>query len=594
MRITEILRPMFSMDLRTIALVRIFLAVILIVDLLFKLPWLGAFYSDAGLLPRAELIGYGGAKSYLWSLHFISGEWYWQAFLWFIALLAACSLALGYRARLSCFLSWILFVSAFNRNNGIVSGADDLLCLLLFWAMFLPLGVRLAVDQLSSPDHYHSVPNEYFSSATAIFLLQAASLYFFAALLKDSPAWGVEGTAVYLALHLDHYATQWAEYIRGFPLLLQGLTKFVWWLELCMPVFMFLPIGQWTVRLLVMLLLIGMHLGFHIFLQIGLFAFISIASVLAFTPGVVWDWLNRRLATKRRCDVIIWYDTDCGFCRQMCFLMKTLLILPWVQVRPAIENDQVNTVLQREYSWVVQSSAGKQFLRWGAFVHLVSISPLWFWISPLLRIPRLALAGDKAYCRVGGARELLGQRLNAVLPPYRPIFMPSWLTTATLVLLAMASIGYYNVRGLVPEQLPMPLWLKTPLSVLHLKQKWNMFAPQPMTGDGWYIVEGMLEDGRSLNLLDGSFGWVDRAKPDLVSDMYPMWRWRKFMVRMYGRRYLLRHYANYHCRNWNRGLPDLYPEYLKQVTITYMREATLLNYQSSIPEEQVLRTHQCS
>ena len=63
---------------------------------------------------------------------------------------------IGYRARLATIACWFLVMSIHNRNPMILSAGDILLRLLLFWAMFLPLGARYSVD--AALDKNPSVP----------------------------------------------------------------------------------------------------------------------------------------------------------------------------------------------------------------------------------------------------------------------------------------------------------------------------------------------------------------------------------------------------------------------------------------------------
>ena len=45
----------------------------------------------------------------------------------------------GYRTKIATCIVWALTVSLQNRNMLIHSGADDLLRMVLFWSLFLPL-----------------------------------------------------------------------------------------------------------------------------------------------------------------------------------------------------------------------------------------------------------------------------------------------------------------------------------------------------------------------------------------------------------------------------------------------------------------------
>lgn len=155
---------------------------------------LRAHYTDFGVFPRAELAAYLSPGAF--SLHMLNGTAWYQAGLFAVAGLFALLLLIGYRARLSMFATWLLLLSLQNRNPQILSGEDNLLLLLVFWAMFLPIGARYAVDAALDPDN-GTRPNRYVSIASAALLIQGMSMYLFSAILKSDPRWFPDGTAVY-------------------------------------------------------------------------------------------------------------------------------------------------------------------------------------------------------------------------------------------------------------------------------------------------------------------------------------------------------------------------------------------------------------
>ncbi len=173
---------MIGIDLRTLALFRALLGLLLLASVLGCCSDLGVFWTDDGVMPRRWLVE--ADSRWRLSLYLVNGQ------SWFVALLLALQagfalmLALGWRTRLATVASFALWVSLLNRNPLVLNGGDLLLCCLLFWAMFLPLGARHSVDvALSSApppkDDLHM------SGASVGLLTQAMSVYFFSALLKS-------------------------------------------------------------------------------------------------------------------------------------------------------------------------------------------------------------------------------------------------------------------------------------------------------------------------------------------------------------------------------------------------------------------------
>lgn len=286
------MRRPFVLDLRALALLRMGLGAVLLLDLGIRSTDLEAHYANLGVLPLAALHEHAWTP-YQFSLHAASGLWQVQALLFAIAALAALALALGYRTRLATVASWMLLVSLQNRNPMIGQGGDDLLRLLLFWGMFLPWGRVWACDAraTSPPARY-----DYASAATVAYVVQLALLYWCTALLKSGSEWTREGTALYYAFSLDQLLLPGGRLLYPHFELLRGLTFATWYTELLLPFALFVPWGVRWWRLLVVGVLCGFHLGISLTLYVGLFFVINIVSVLGLLPPLAFDWLSPRLA----------------------------------------------------------------------------------------------------------------------------------------------------------------------------------------------------------------------------------------------------------------------------------------------------------
>jgi len=143
------------------------------------------------------------------------------------------------------------------------------------------------------------------------------------------------------------------------------------------------------------------------------------------------------------------------------------------------------------------------------------------------------------------------------------------------------SLGKYNS---VPDELE-PIAFK-----FRIDQYWNMFSPYPLKEDGWYIVEGTLENSSIIDLRTEKSVTYD--KPIHVASTYPNERWRKYLMNLWDRGYSHHrsYYLSYLCYDWNK-----YNEVkLNHVKMTFMLEMTLPNYQSSTIEPVVLSELRCT
>jgi hypothetical protein len=135
---------LFGADLRSLAALRISLAFIVLMDLVARLPDMRVHYSDQGVFPRSLLVD--SFVRWRWSLNLINDTVEFQVFLLLAAIGAAMCMLLGFHTRVMVLAVWILVVSLQVRNPYVLSGADTLLRVLLFWSMFLPLGAVWSMD----------------------------------------------------------------------------------------------------------------------------------------------------------------------------------------------------------------------------------------------------------------------------------------------------------------------------------------------------------------------------------------------------------------------------------------------------------------
>jgi hypothetical protein len=131
---------LFALDLRSLALFRVGLGLILVADVVRRWRLVEPFYSDVGVIPRVVDLDVLHAQNF-WSLHLATGSIWGESLLFAAALLFALALLIGWRTRLATLGSWLLLISLHNRNTFIINAGDALLRQLLFWSLFLPLGL---------------------------------------------------------------------------------------------------------------------------------------------------------------------------------------------------------------------------------------------------------------------------------------------------------------------------------------------------------------------------------------------------------------------------------------------------------------------
>lgn len=286
----------FELDLRSLAVFRILLGIVLFVDLLERSTTLPQFYTDDGLFPRS-IAGYA-LHDWRISIHMANGEGLFQGFLFVLAACAALSLAVGYRTRLATLISLVLLVSLHNRNPFVLYGADTMLRAMLFWAMFLPLGHAWSIDACEKHKGMGDLPvstHRFDSIGTACYTVQLAIVYLFSAALKTDPIWREDHTAVEYALRLRQLGTPLGLYLADYGFFTTLASRGTLILEGVIPWFMFVPVLCRYLRLPIVLLFLGFHIGLAATMAIGLFPYVAMVAWTALIPGCVWNWFGSRM-----------------------------------------------------------------------------------------------------------------------------------------------------------------------------------------------------------------------------------------------------------------------------------------------------------
>jgi hypothetical protein len=282
------IRELFGIDIRGLAVFRVSLAVLLLFDLASRVPFITEHYTDAGLVSRDLMMG--RINSWTLSLYWMNGTPLFVSLMFVVAAAFALLLLVGYRTRMATIVSWALLVSLHYRNPLVTSAGDLVLRLLLFWGMFLPLGISGSVDsRLRNDATTRHVPYSVLSMATLGLLLQIVFIYVFSAMLKSSPIWREEGTAIYYALSLDRMTTSFGTWLTGFPELCRLMTFGTLGLELAVPALAFIPWATRYLRTFVVVSFFGFHAGLALTMHLILFPFVCMAAWIAFLPPWFWD-----------------------------------------------------------------------------------------------------------------------------------------------------------------------------------------------------------------------------------------------------------------------------------------------------------------
>lgn len=288
----------FAIDARSLALFRIGLGALLVVDLVVRAMDLRWHYTDEGLLPRELMVKLADrpAGMWHWSLHLFNGTFAMQAFMFALAGAFAVLLMLGWRSRWMAFASWLLLTSLHLRNPAILNAGDTLLRMLTFWAMFVPLGGRFSID---AKRRNLPLPNQsMFSLATIAILLQFVMMYWCTGAAKMNPTW-LEGDAMFRTLSRYAYARPIGASLLEYPKLLAVVSIATPFLEIILPLLCFSPWWTRGIRSIAIVVFVAFHVGIEMTMHTGLFPYVSMVGWLLFVPGSWWDRIGRPSVIER-------------------------------------------------------------------------------------------------------------------------------------------------------------------------------------------------------------------------------------------------------------------------------------------------------
>lgn len=264
----------FSIDSRALAVVRISLAAIVLIEALV-FEWSrpreasGLFdavsqYGDILVVPFALMMLFG------WKTRF---------------------------AAVAVWLAYSLRVRADLLDPGLsVSIGDLILALALFWCMFLPLGRHLSVDSRGRSES----PVRFLSVATGALLFQIFVIYFASGLWKSMDEWVFEATAMETILAHPNYETPLGLVLLDYPALLAAISVATIVLEVVGALLVILPGRTLAIRRMIIApMFIALHIGIAVFMGLGLFPYVLMAVWLVFMPPAFWDWIWSAFRSKR-------------------------------------------------------------------------------------------------------------------------------------------------------------------------------------------------------------------------------------------------------------------------------------------------------
>ena len=395
----------FSVDSRSLAIYRILLGWLCFWDIFRRWDYIDVFYSNLGIKTQF-------AKTTSFTIFkYIGNDSLTIHLIFIIGILFSILLMIGYKTKLSHFITMITVISIHVFVTKVGNSGDMFLNCMLVWTLFLPLGRSMSIDSLikslkmnkeNSLDDLNDrargniLPEKIYSIAYFAMLFQISVIYFFTALDKHGYDW-TQGKAFYKMLQLDGFVTLIGYYIRDYITL--PISKFFTFsaiaMEYAVLFLLFIPFYSHILRLIAIISLTGFHLMIRLTINIGLFSQVMITSFPLLIDQKILDWIKSYIINRyQNKKFTLFYDADCGFCHYTIRIIKRLDVFNRIIFDNGFNKDAKKPEnfddLSDKTVVLYRPEENKLWTRHRAFGKILSLLPFGFLISWFFFIPLLS------------------------------------------------------------------------------------------------------------------------------------------------------------------------------------------------------------
>lgn len=592
-------KNLFKLDLRSLALARVCLGILAFFDIGRRISDIDVFFTDGGILPRWLLLEQF-ELNWRMSLLSLNGSYTFALMLAIAGMLASITFTLGWRTRISNIIIWLTIISFQARfPEAASSGGDMLLRIFLFWSIFLPMSARYSMDRAVGETELKD--NEYFSVFTSIWIVQIMLLYIFTFFYKWSPVYHTTFNAVWFMLQLDIFTTSFGKWLGQYLQATRALSFSAYALEIVGPLLLFIPWKRDLFRGIAVISFWCFHLGIALTLHLGNFVPICLILWVGMIPTSWWDYLAVKVKETSVAALDLYYDGQSELARKMGLIAREMLFLDAVKVSPAKMSTEGQSFLLRDsQSNVITGSAifphmllsSKMFFV--RFIGRMCFSKIGIFLSEVKEVKEAGEVGlnsvkpspksDNWKKIVGTFFDTIGfDRVKARLNKAERYF-------GVFILSLMVA---WNFEGYIKER---NWYIGSPFDeimfALHLQQGWSMFAPHPQKGEGWWVMDGTLNDGSKWDVLNNKDVTFDR--PEDIYGTFTSEDWRKYLDNLSGSRdeNHLQLLARHLCRSWNAKHGG--DQTLNTFQLYFMQEWTNGPDQPPVPLKKIqLWNHSC-
>lgn len=596
------IKHLFKLDLRSLALARICLGILALYDLFRRIPDIGDFFTDDGMMPRWVLLEQFQIN-WKMSLLYLNGSYAWALMVLIAGLLAAITFTIGWRTRISNVILWIIIVSFQQRfPEAATSGGDMLLRIFFFYSLFLPMNARYSFDAAVS--EVKKSEDEYFSIFTTMWIVQILLLYIMTFLFKWAPVYHTTFDAVWYMLQLDLFTTDFGRWLGQQYMATKILSFSAYALELIGPLLLLIPFKRDIFRGAAVVSFWLFHLGIGATLHLGNFVPICLIIWVGLIPTTWWDWVAAKFRRVSEEMATLYFNKESDFARKLAFISRDILFLN-ARVVPApyalLEEGRSLAFETSKKQVIIGNGLIPQMLLTSRVKILRSIgkmltSEIGMYLNEVKEVGEVSLFSDK------DVTPSVKQSSNRLFNTIKTIFETVGFGKVRLGLnkferlmgaFLLTVIVAWNIEGYVEDR---KWYIGSPFDeimfALQINQGWAMFAPHPQRSDGWWVMEGKLKNGKSWDALNNKEVTFDR--PESFFATYSSDDWMKFMDNLQATRDegYLRLLGKHLCRKWNSKHSG--GEILETFRLHFMQEWTNGPQEEKAPINKLtLWNHSC-
>ncbi len=311
-------------------------------------------------LNKASLALFRVVLALVFLTELLSGSFFFDKKISLLLLIPILLILIGYKTKIAIFVIWLASLLLDINFYSTSTLQSVFLYSILFWSLFLPLEDYFSVDNIFQKKRIESSTN--FFVYPILFICQILVVYF-CPWFSGSESMGFESWMPILFLFL------------GF---------------------------LWPLRIFIIFFMVLFHL---LFMPFSLLSWIYMAGFLAFLPERFWQCYHYLLPKKDE-HLIIYYDDQCSFCETSVRLIQSFLILPHVSFLKVGINQRALVEMRKEPSWLLLSEEKGWQRGWQVWLHLVSCSPLIFYMVPIFRLGVVSKMGEWLYQEIAKRRAI--------------------------------------------------------------------------------------------------------------------------------------------------------------------------------------------